>query len=64
MQFDAKKPSYLSDSYWARLSQADQALHLLVVPEAAYTVDWPLNMLESPLPAPERGWRVWGARSS
>ena len=45
MQFDAKKPSYLSDSYWARLSQADQALHLLVnpMPEAAYTVDWPLK---------------------
>lgn len=57
MQFDAKKPSYLSDSYWARLSQADQALHLLVnpMPEAAYTVDWPLNMLEKSLASAREG---------
>jgi hypothetical protein len=32
MQFDAKKLSHLSDSYWYRLSQADQARHLLVNP--------------------------------
>lgn len=57
MQFNANKPSHLNDSFWDRMSQQDQALYLLVkpMPEAAYTVDWPLNMLEKALASAQEG---------
>lgn len=52
----------MSDSYWDRMSPADQALYLLVnpMPDAAYTVDWPLNMLEGALASAQEGVEQMG----
>lgn len=51
------KPSHLTDDYWGRMPPEHQALYLMIkpMPEAAYTVDWPLNMLEQTLLGVQEG---------
>jgi hypothetical protein len=56
------KISHGSEAYWARLSLEHQALYRLVahMPEAAYTVDWHLNMLENALASTREGLKGLG----
>jgi hypothetical protein len=50
-----KKPEYLGDEYWAKLSPEHQALYGIVrpLPTAAYTVDWHIGNLERSLASVE-----------
>lgn len=56
MTANACAPYGMTEKYWDSLSPEHQALYALVrpMPDAAYTVDWPLNVLEDTLAKIER----------